>query len=76
MLVAHRKSYDDHINLVGWRDNDGREELRQWQIEDDTFIPRVDMPGKERSELLTKVFGTLSFAFLAPAHVACRFRHR
>ncbi|GAQ82604.1 nuclear pore complex protein Nup214 [Klebsormidium nitens] len=44
VIVANRKSYDDHINLVGWREEDGQETLRQWQIEDDTFIPRVDMP--------------------------------
>ncbi|CAM6102595.1 unnamed protein product [Calypogeia fissa] len=48
MVAASRKSIDDHIVLMGWYPEDGREVLYSLELGNDVWIPRIEL--QESSE--------------------------
>lgn len=46
MVAASRKSIDDHIVLVGWLPENGRDEAFSLELGNDLWLPRIELQGE------------------------------
>lgn len=49
MVAASRKSIDDHIVLMGWFPEDGRDVLYSLELGNDVWLPRIELQGSFRN---------------------------